>query len=481
MAAETQKPVLLVVEDDIGLQKQLRWSLDAYQVAFAANAEEALAQIRRLEPAVVLQDLGLPPQSAGIEEGMRLLEQTVRLMPHTKVIVVTGNAEKDAGVRAVARGAYDFFAKPIDLDALALVLQRAYHIHGLELENERLAERQGPYALGGAAGASEVFLKVTRLIEKVGPTSATLLLLGESGTGKEVLARAAHAMSPRSARPFVAINCAAIPEALLESELFGHERGAFTGAVRQSIGRVEQADGGTLFLDEIGDMPLALQAKLLRFLQERVIERIGGREAIPVDVRVVCATNRDLQKAIQAGSFREDLFYRVSEIVVDIPPLRERKGDALMLARIFIDQAARKHGRPVLPLSEGARRALDAYGWPGNVRELENKVTRAVLVADGREIVAADLGLEEAVDGEDVLNLRAVRSEAERRAVRQALGVSGGNLSRAAELLGITRPTLYDLLRRLGLDAASYGPQAEERTGAAAVDTRPGGNPPVVS
>ncbi len=445
-AAEPRK--LLVVEDDLGLQKQIKWCFVDYEVLFADTRASAIAQLRRHEPAVVLQDLGLPPDAEGVTEGMALLAETLELAPHTKVIVVTGNHDKDNAVRAVGLGAYDFYQKPLDTDVLQLIVSRAFSLYELEQENQRLrGARRSP--LAGVIATSESMVRVCRMIEKVAPTQATTLLLGESGTGKEVLARALHAMSLRATGPFIAINCAAIPETLLESELFGYEKGAFTGAHKQTIGKFESANGGTLFLDEIGDMPLALQAKLLRFLQERVVERIGGRERIPLDLRVVCATNRDLKAMIATNEFRSDLYYRIGEVAVDIPPLRSRDGDCVVIGQAILERRAREHGRAIKGFAPDALRAIQTYSWPGNIRELENKVGGAVIMAEGKHVTAADLGLTaESLSNLDFLNLRAVRAQAERRAIERAVSVAHGNLSRAAELLGITRPTLYDLLEK---------------------------------
>ena len=444
------RPRLLIVEDDPGLQKQLKWCFDEYEVLQAENRQAALATLRRFEPAVVLQDLGLPPDAEGVSEGFATLLEMLRLAPHTKVIVVTGQLDKENAVKSVGLGAYDFYQKPVDVDVLKLLVQRAVQMHELEEQNRRLSRVQGTMPLSGVIATSDAMMKVCRVIEKVAPTQATALLLGESGTGKELLARAVHELSPRRDKPFVAINCAAIPENLLESELFGYERGAFTGAVKQTQGKFELANGGTLFLDEIGDMPLQLQAKLLRFLQDRVVERIGGRDRIPVDVRIVCATNKDLRAMIGEALFREDLFYRISEVTVQIPPLRERQGDAIVIAQAIMDRRAREHGRPIKGFAPEAIRAIQAYPWPGNIRELENRINGAVIMAEGKYIGVEDLGLP-AKDGDrnhEFLNLRVARQRAETEAIRQALAVSAGNLSRAAELLGITRPTLYDLLEK---------------------------------
>jgi len=449
------RPKLLIVEDDPGLQKQLRWCFDGYDVQSADTRSAAIAALRRYEPAVVLQDLGLPPDPEGVSEGFATLLETVRLAPHTKVIVVTGQLDKENAVKAVGLGAYDFYQKPLDTDVLRLIVQRAFHIHELERQNRLLSQNQARMPLDGVIATSDSMMKVCRMIEKVAPTNASALLLGESGTGKELLARAVHVMSPRSDHAFIAINCAAIPDTLLESELFGYEKGAFTGAFKQTPGKFELADGGTLFLDEIGDMPVALQAKLLRFLQDRVVERVGGRERISVDVRIVCATNKDLPALVQSGGFRQDLFYRISEVTVRIPPLRERPGDAVVIAQSVMERRAKEHGRALRGFSPEALSAMQAYPWPGNIRELENKVNSAVIMAEGKYIGIKELELAEVAGrGVDWLNLRAVRQRAESDAIRQALALSHGNLSRAAEFLGITRPTLYDLLEKNSINVA---------------------------
>jgi two-component system NtrC family response regulator len=449
-AMSEQAHKLLIVEDDPGLLSQLRWCFEDYDVCTAGDRESAIAELRRHEPAVVLQDLGLPPKPDGIEEGLLTLSEILKLSPSTKVIVVTGHGDQENALRAVALGAYDFYQKPVD------TVERAFSMSYLEAENRRLQEVSSDSPLDGIVAASEGMLAVCRMIEKVAPTDVTTLLLGESGTGKELLARSLHRLSPRKENAFVAINCAAIPENLLESELFGHEKGAFTGAVKTTPGKVELADGGTLFLDEIGDMPLPLQAKMLRFLQERVIERVGGRQEISVDVRVVCATNQNPEDLIKASAFREDLYYRVSEITINIPPFREREEGRLILARTLLQKYCKKQGRAVNGFSEDAVKAIESYCWPGNVRELENKIKGAVIMADGKFVTAADLGLE-AGDGEpESLNLREVRQRAESKAIRVALTRSYGNISKAAELLGITRPTLYDLMNKYGLTAEAY-------------------------
>ena len=447
---EVKRKPLLIVEDDPALQKQMRWAFDKYEAVLADDREAAVAQLRRFEPAVVTMDLGLPPQPDDPAEGMRLLEEMLALAPDTKVIVLTGQNDRANALRAIALGAYDFYAKPFEPEILGLTIERAYRVHELQEENRRLQEAQRPSALAGVITGDPDMLRLCRTVEKLGPTNATVMLLGESGTGKELLARGLHELSPRRAGRFVAINCAAIPENLLESELFGYEKGAFTGAVKQTPGKIETAHRGTLFLDEIGDLPLSLQAKLLRFLQERVIERVGGRDDIRVDVRIVCATHQNLRDLISAGRFREDLYFRLAEIVLEIPPIRKRPGDAALLAHVLLRRFAAEQRRGTMTLAPDAIQAIEASRWPGNVRELENCVKRAVIMADGAIIRAADLGLE-APKGEETLNLRQVRDEAEKQAVVRVLGRVNGNLSRAAELLGISRPTLYDLLDRFGL------------------------------
>jgi len=448
---------LLIVEDDPGLLSQLKWCFEGYDVVTAEDRTSAIAELRRHEPMVVLQDLGLPPSPEGVDEGLSTLQELLALAPHTKVIVVTGHGDQENALKSVALGAYDFYQKPVDTDTLQLLVDRAFNICELEGENRRLQCLASESPLDGIVAASEGMLSVCRMIEKVAPTNVTTLLLGESGTGKELLARALHRLSPRADQRFVAINCAAIPETLLESELFGHEKGAFTGAVKQISGKVELADGGTLFLDEIGDMPLALQAKMLRFLQERVIERVGGREEISVDVRVVCATNQNPVELIRNDLFREDLYYRVSEITIDIPPFREREEGRLILARSLLSKYTAQQRRMIIGFADDANDAIESYSWPGNVRELENKIKGAVIMADGKQITAADLGID-CVESRDSgsLNLREVRQRAESKAIRTTLMKNYGNISRAAEQLGVSRPTLYDLLNKYGLSAEAY-------------------------
>jgi two-component system NtrC family response regulator len=454
--AET-KPKLLIVEDDEGLQAQLKWAYEDFDVILADTRETAVAAVRAEEPAVVTLDLGLPPDPDGTSEGFAVLEAIMAIKPDTKVIVASGHGARESALRAVEEGAYDFYQKPVDIDTLGLIVQRAYRLHQIESENRRLAEQIGDErtVLGSMITAAPEMAKVARTIERVAPTNVSVMLLGASGTGKELLARGVHDCSVRKDGTFVAINCAAIPENLLESELFGHEKGAFTGAVKTTPGKIELADGGTLFLDEVGDIPLPLQVKLLRFLQERTIERVGGRKAISVDTRIVCATHQDLEAMIGAGNFREDLFYRLAEIVVKVPPLSDRPGDAVLLAKHFLTRLAKEMNPQVKGFAPDALAAIDSWAWPGNVRELENRVKRAVIMADGKLVTAEDLDLtQSAADGADIaLNLKAAREQADRRMIRQALARSEGNISNTAKLLGISRPTLYDLLKQYDLHA----------------------------
>ncbi len=443
---------LLVVEDDPGLQSQLRWSFEGFDVEVAADRTTALAQLRRFEPSIVTLDLGLPPDPGGTSEGFATLQEILALAPDTKVIVVTGHNDRNNAVKAIGLGAYDFYEKPIDPDLLNLILERAIRLYHLEQQNRQLEQQQAAMPLDGLIAASPQMLKVCRSIEKLAPTNVSTLLLGESGTGKEVLVKALHRLSERSDKRLVSINCAAIPENLLESELFGHEKGAFTGAVKTTIGKIEHADGGMLFLDEIGDLPLSLQAKLLRFLQERVIERIGGRREIEVDVRVVCATHQNLLEQIKEGKFREDLYYRINEAAIVVPPLREREGDAVLLARAFLQHFIQELNLPARELSKAALEAVENYEWPGNVRELENRIKRALVMADEMQITPEDLELADLEVEVEPFNLREVREEAERRAVLRALNHTDNNVSRTAEMLGVTRPTLYNLVRKYKLE-----------------------------
>ena len=452
MSNESELPVLLVVEDDEGLQRQLKWAYDGYQVIAAGDRQSALDALRQHEPAVVTLDLGLPPDPDGTDEGFAALEEILRIKPDTKVIVATGHGARESALKAISLGAYDFYKKPVDIDDLGLIVARAFHLHEIEQENHRL-ESGGTAVLGSMITASPEMLKVAKTIERVANADVSVMLLGASGTGKELLARAVHEKSGRKGE-FIAINCAAIPENLLEAELFGYERGAFTGAVKSNVGKIELAQGGTLFLDEVGDIPLPLQVKLLRFLQERVIERIGGRQPIAVDTRIVCATHQDLEAMISDGRFREDLYYRLAEIVVKIPSLAERPGDAALLARHFVNKFSRALNPKVQSLSAEALGAIDTYSWPGNVRELENRIKRSVIMAEGRSIGPDDLDLNgSSKDEPEPINLRAAREVADRKAIRQAMSRTDNNISGAAKLLGISRPTLYDLLKQYRLQA----------------------------
>src|SRR5437763_4893919 len=450
----TYLKVLLVVEDDEGLQRQLKWAYEGYEVVCASNREQAIEALRAREPAVVTLDLGLPPDPDGTDEGFAALEEILRLKPDTKVIVASGHGARESALKAIAMGAYDFYKKPVDIDKLGLIVARAFHLHEIEAENRRLESGSADAVLGSIITAAPEMQKVAKTIERVASANVSVMLLGASGTGKELLARAVHNASGRRGE-FIAINCAAIPENLLEAELFGYERGAFTGAVKSNVGKIELAQGGTLFLDEVGDIPLPLQVKLLRFLQERVIERIGGRQPIAVDTRIVCATHQDLDAMIVAGSFREDLYYRLAEIVVKIPSLAERSGDSMLLARHFVNRFSRDLKSGLQALSPDAIAAIDAYPWPGNVRELENRIKRAVIMADGKSITAADLDLPAERESAEVLpiNLRSAREAADRKVIRQAMSRVDNNISSAAKLLGISRPTLYDLLKQYRLSA----------------------------
>lgn len=451
MQLNQDKKRLLIIEDDLGLQKQLRWNFDNYEVIVATDRESALAQVRRYEPSVVTMDLGLPPDPDGSTEGLATLQQILALAPDTKLIVLTGNQDHTNALKAIELGAYDFHQKPFDPVMLGLIVERAFYLQALQQENRNLTLNQGDSPISGVITRDPALIKACRDLEKVAPSDASVILLGDSGTGKEVMARALHQSSTRKEKRFMAINCAAIPENLLESELFGYEKGAFTGAAKQTLGKIELASEGTFFLDEVGDLPLPLQAKLLRFLQERVIERIGGREEIPVDVRIVCATHRKLKKLVEAGDFREDLYYRLSEIVITIPPLRERVGDPILLAHFFKNKFCTNEGKASLNFSQEALAAIDAHHWPGNVREMENCIKRAVIMTDGPNITAEDLGLH--ISGADLepLNLRQVREKEEYKALVKALARVDGNVAQAAKLLGVSRPTIYDLMTRYGL------------------------------
>jgi len=448
---------LLIVEDDPGLQSQMRWCFsEDLEVAVASDRESALAALRREEPDVITLDLGLPPDPGGATEGFGLLEEILRLAPMTKVIVVTGREDKENSVKAIGMGASDFYQKPLDADILTFVVNRAFRLAELERENRDLARQRNGTNIKGIVAASPQMLAICRTLEKVAPTDVTTLITGETGTGKELLARAIHDLSPRSSKPFAAINCAAIPENLLESELFGFEKGSFTGANQTKKGKIENVNGGTLFLDEIGDMPMALQAKLLRFLQERVVDRVGSVNPIPVDVRVVCATHRDVRQLIDSGEFREDLYYRISEITLDVPAVRERDGDALVIAQSLLKSLGKQMDRPNLTFTEDAICAINSYPWPGNVREMINKVKRATIMADGKRVTAEDLELNVSDSAKPShINLRQVREQAERQAICQALQTTGYNMAQAARLLGVTRPTLYNLTDKYKIDTSA--------------------------
>jgi two-component system NtrC family response regulator len=447
------KRKLLIVEDDPGLQRQLRWSFEAYDVRVAGDSDAAMQEFRSWEPPVATVDLGLPPDPDGSSEGLKTLESMLALNPGAKVIVVTGNEDRANALKAVSLGAYDFYQKPINAEVLGLIIDRAHHLFALEEESRALHRFDRSMPLAGFISADPTVLKMCRTVERVASADVSVLLLGESGTGKELLARALHTLSNRSKHRFMAINCAAIPETLLESELFGHERGAFTGAVKTTKGKIEEADGGTLFLDEIGDVPPALQVKLLRFLQERVIERIGGRHEIPVNIRLVAATHQNLEELIASGRFREDLYYRISEMVIRIPPLREREGDAELLAHSFLARFGADLNRKVKGFTPDAIAAMNAYAWPGNVRELENRMKRAIIMAENNRITPASLELPEGQGGGPSLSLKRARREAELREINRALAQCEGNISAAAKLLGVSRPTLYDLMRQHGAKA----------------------------
>jgi two-component system, NtrC family, response regulator len=450
------KPRLLIVEDDPGLQAQLKWAWPDFEVTVVGDRASAIAALRSEEPMVVTLDLGLPPDPDGTSEGFAVLDAIMALKPDTKVIVASGHGARESALQAIAKGAYDFYQKPVDIEALGLIVRRALQLQRIETENRQLASRSGEEnrVLGRMITAAPEMIKVARTIERVANTNVSVMLLGASGTGKELLARGLHESSGRREGAFVAINCAAIPENLLESELFGHEKGAFTGAVKTTEGKIELSDGGTLFLDEVGDIPLPLQVKLLRFLQERVIERVGSRKSIAVDTRIVCATHQDLEAMIAAGRFREDLFYRLAEIVVKIPSLAERPGDATLLGKAFLARFAKEMNPAVKGFAPDALATIDAWPWPGNVRELENRVKRAVIMSEGKLVGTADLDM--AAGGEEeaqALNLKSAREATDRKVIRHALARSEGNISSTAKLLGISRPTLYDLLKQYDMHA----------------------------
>ncbi len=444
---------LLIVDDDLGIQKQLKWSFTDYEVVLADDRASAIAAVRRYEPKVVTLDLGLPPDASNASEGLNALKEILTIAPFTKVIVITGSDDRTHALQAIEMGAYDFYQKPVDPDVINIIVSRAFAVAKIEAENRALRLIHGNDS--GIIGNSAAIARLQTMVQRIAPTNITALLLGESGTGKEVTANAIHHLSERAKKPFIAINCASIPENLLESELFGYEKGAFTGAHKTTKGKIECAEGGTLFLDEIGDMPFNLQAKLLRFLQEKVIERLGGRQEIPVDVRVICATNQNLEEMVAAKEFREDLFYRVSEITLNIPPLREREEDVIILAQFFLQQYAAEYKRNIKCFSADAISAIKAHPWPGNIRELQNKVKSSVIMAMGSQISAFDLGFFDHQVGDDdyqlSLNLRTVREQAETIAIQKAYALTDGNMSKTAELLGVTRPTLYSLIEKYSL------------------------------
>lgn len=446
---------LLIIEDDEGLQSQLKWHFDDFEttIVTAGNRQEALTAVKNYQPSVILQDLGLPPDDEGVDEGFLCIQEILKVAPDSKIIVLTGKNDHKNALKSIQYGAYDFYFKPVDTDRLDHVVDQAFRIARLEHENQQ--PNQAVSAVNGIITANTKMQNICRMIEKIAHTNVTSTLIGESGTGKELLARSIHNMSAESAKPFVAINCAAVPENLMESELFGYEKGAFTGAASTTVGKVEQANGGTLFLDEIGDMPLSLQAKLLRFLQERTIERVGGRKEISVDLRVLCATNKNLEAMVREGTFREDLYYRICEIVIDIPPLRERGSDSLLIAQQMLSRYASSLGSRKMSFSDEAMTAIESYGWPGNIREVENKIKRAVVLADGTNIAVADLGIPQATESVTSINLKEARKTAEIEAISSALHMTDQNISAAAKLLGVTRPTLYDMLKKYNLSVGS--------------------------
>jgi len=442
---------ILIVEDDEGLQSQLKWHFDDFNttIVTASNVQEAITAVRHYQPSIVIQDLGLPPDAEGVTEGFRCIQEILSISPRSKIIVLTGKNEHKNALKSIEAGAYDFYYKPVDTDTLDHVVNRAFKIAQLEWENKK--DKEQSETIAGIVTANSKMKNICRMIEKIAQTNVTATLLGESGTGKEVLARAIHSNSQNNANEFVAINCAAVPEHLMESELFGHEKGAFTGATSSNIGKIEQANHGTLFLDEIGDMPLALQAKLLRFLQERSIERVGGRKEIKVDLRVVCATNKNLEEMVKEGGFREDLFYRICEIVVDIPPLRDRGSDAVLIANHMLNHYSKKMASKQMTFSEEAINAMESYQWPGNIREVENRIKRSVVLAENNVVQVEDLDIPQTKSRPSVINLKEARKTAEVEAIHSALELSHQNISAAAKLLGVTRPTLYDMMKKYNL------------------------------
>ena len=460
----TIRPALLLVDDDAEIRDQMKWALASeYQLLEASDRSTALAHVRQAMPRLVLLDLGLPPDTDGASEGLAILQETLALNPMAKIIVVTGNSDREKAVAAIESGAYDFIEKPVQLDVLKIVLQRAAYLSNLERGNRALQEQNGQCEFEGMLGNSARMEDVFRMIRRVGPSGVPVLITGESGTGKELVARAIHRQSARKDKPFVTINCSAIPETLLESELFGYEKGAFTGAAQQRKGRIESAQSGTLFLDEIGDVPLALQVKLLRFLQEHTIQRLGAKGTLTVDARILAATNVDLQQAITEGRFREDLYYRLCVVTIAMPALRERGSDVTLLARTFLGKFAEEQRKPLKGFTPQAIEAVKAHSWPGNVRELENRIKRAVVMAEGKYVSPANLELKDSSSAEEEAStLRASRDSREKDIVRLAMEKAEGNVSRAAADLGISRPTLYQLLGRYGLKKMKSESQKED-------------------
>jgi len=449
------KPKLLIVDDDEGIRTQLRWALAPdYEILLAGDRTTAAELFRTFRPPVVLLDLGLPPRPGTPDEGLLALSEMLAADSLTKIVIVTGQGEKEAALRAIGAGAYDFLGKPVEMDEMKLLLKRCFHVAHLEREYREMQQRFREDSFEGMLGNSPSMLAVFDSIRKVATTDAPVLLLGESGTGKEMVARAIHQRGSRKDGPFAAINCSAIPETLLESELFGHEKGAFTGAHVQRKGRIENSNGGTLFLDEIGEIPLPLQVKLLRFLQEQRLERVGGRQEIQVDTRVIAATNADLKKALADATFREDLYYRLAVVQIVLPPLRDREGDILLLAQSFLQQFAAQSGKAGLAFRPEALRAMQQHSWPGNVRELQNRVRRAVIMSEGKRLSAQDLELAQSAAAPRGSSLKEARENLEREMVQQALRKHGGNITAASAELGISRPTLYELIEKLGVQKA---------------------------
>ncbi|HEU6449355.1 MAG TPA: PEP-CTERM-box response regulator transcription factor [Verrucomicrobiae bacterium] len=449
------KPKLLIVDDDESIRSQMKWALEAdYEIFLADNRANALELFKTRMPPVTLLDLGLPPLPSGVDEGFAVMSEMLAQNPAAKIIVITGNMEKSNAFRAIGAGAYDFLTKPVDIEELKIILKRTFYVATLEQEFKTMQTRFHAESFEGMLGMSPPMQEIFNLIRKVATTDAPVLILGESGTGKEIAALAIHRLSARREGPFVAINCTAIPETLLESELFGHEKGSFTGAHVQRKGRIENAAGGTLFLDEIGELPAPLQVKLLRFLQEQCIERIGGREEIRVDTRVIAATNSDLAKAIRQEKFREDLYYRLAVVIIRLPPLRDRENDVQLLAQDFLRRFAAGIGKKELTFDHEARRALSLYPWPGNVREMENRIKRAVIMAEGKHLTALDLELQDIVSARGT-KLHDAREAVEREVIQKALRKYSGKMAPAAVELGISRPTLYELMDKLGLKRQS--------------------------